>query len=301
MPDMPPSPPDRDLDDHAYAPPPSRRSVCLAGAVAEIIGTPTVATDSPDPSTQGRERFKTLETRPLFLADWIDALFIHLEVPARVLQPEIPFTLDARDGRAFISLVAFTMRGMRFAGLGRVGAWLTAPIATHPLLNVRTYVRHDGEPAIYFMREWIPNPISAWLGPRTFGLPYRRGRLCYHHDAENGVIEGLVEPYEVAGRLRYCGRVHRAPAAPAAAGSLAEFLLERYTAFTHERRRARLFRVWHEPWPIRGVDIDRLELDALSHLGDWCHRATLVDAHFSRGVHDVWMGRPRHATQTPST
>ena len=109
-------------------------------------------------------------------------------------------------------------------------------------------------------------------------------------------IEGLVEPRDVAGRLRYRGRVHRAPgttAIPAVAGSLSEFLLERYTAFTHERGRARLFRVWHEPWPVRSVNIDLVEDEALACAGGWYRRAKLVAADFSPGVQDVWMGRPR--------
>ena len=116
-------------------------------------------------------------TQALFVSDWVRALFVHYQVDPAVLQDQIPLPLDVRDGRAYVSLVAFTMRGLRFAAGGRLGAWLVAPVATHGLLNVRTYVTHRGMAAIYFMTEWIPNRLSVLVGPYTYGLPYRYGRL----------------------------------------------------------------------------------------------------------------------------
>ena len=48
------------------------------------------------------------------------ALFIHFEVDAERLQRDVPFPLDLRDGKAYVSLVAFTMRAMRFRFGGKV-------------------------------------------------------------------------------------------------------------------------------------------------------------------------------------
>src|SRR6266852_2534444 len=109
---------------------------------------------------------------PLLLSDWQRALFIHFEVEAGALQAEVPFRLDLREGKAYVSLVAFTMRRMRPRVGGPLAEWCFGPIATHELLNLRTYVRHRGEAGIYFIAEWIPNRLSVFLGPRTFGLPY---------------------------------------------------------------------------------------------------------------------------------
>jgi hypothetical protein len=61
-------------------------------------------------SDEGRQRLFSLPGEPLFLADWERALFIHYEVDAVALQRELPFTLDLWHGKAFVSLVAFTMR-----------------------------------------------------------------------------------------------------------------------------------------------------------------------------------------------
>ncbi len=59
------------------------------------------------------ERLRSVAGEPLFIADWERALMIHYEVDPCLLQHEVPFALDLKDGRAVISAVAFTMRGMR--------------------------------------------------------------------------------------------------------------------------------------------------------------------------------------------
>jgi hypothetical protein len=88
---------------------------------------------------------------------------MHFDIDRDMLQAQIPFELDLHEGRAIVSLVAFTMQGLRLPIGGRLGALLTAPGATHALLNVRTYVRCRGEAGIYFMRAWIPNRLSILM------------------------------------------------------------------------------------------------------------------------------------------
>src|SRR5262245_34540381 len=144
---------------------------------------------------------------PLFIADWERVLMIHFETDADVLQRDVAFPLDLRDGRAYVSLVAFTMRGMRLRFCGWLGAWLCKPIGTHEFLNVRTYVRHGEEPGIYFLAEWLPNLLCLWLGPITFGLPYRHGRIEYTHLHEKGQIHGIVQSARDEGCLCYSAAI----------------------------------------------------------------------------------------------
>ncbi|MDF1859388.1 MAG: DUF2071 domain-containing protein [Verrucomicrobiales bacterium] len=194
-------------------------------------------------SEEARRAMESRRIETLFLADWADAVFLHFEVDREALQEEVPFPLDRFEGKCFVSLVAFTMRGMRFAKGGKCTRWMTAPLATHRFLNLRTYVRTGGEEGIFFMKEWLDNPLSIPLGPKTFGLPYRRGELRYAHGPEG--VEGAVDCYE--GSLRYRGKPGKVEAA-APVGTLSAFLLERYTAFIAAGRKPKKFRVWHEPW-----------------------------------------------------
>src|SRR2546425_686219 len=116
---------------------------------------------SEDQNRAARQRLLSLPGEPLFIADWERVFMIHYEVSPCALQRMVPLELDLHEGRAFVSLVAFTMRGMRPFFGGRWTAWMLKPIATHPFLNLRTYVRHGDETGIYFMTEWLTNRLSV--------------------------------------------------------------------------------------------------------------------------------------------
>ena len=186
------------------------------------------------PSRLAFERLRSVPGEPLFIADWERALMIHYEVEPHVLQSQVPFKLDLMEGRAFISAVAFTMRGMRPRLGGKIAGWLLKPISTHEFLNVRTYVRHRNEPGIYFLAEWLSNRMSTLLGPGLFGLPYRYAELNYNHCCETGVLKGkvLVRDHSI-GFEYHASIASRTEAAfmQCEEGSLEEWLMERYTAF----------------------------------------------------------------------
>jgi len=243
------------------------------------------------PSMEGRARLLSGRGEPMFLADWDRTVMIHYAISPGVLQPLVPFQLDLRDGMAWLSIVAFTMRGMKPRIGGRLGAQLFRPIATHQFLNARAYVTHDGEPGIYFLSEWLNNLISVTLGRPIFGLPYNYGRLEYEHDHEAGMLKGTVRDGRGNGSLYYEARVDRIYA-PAEPGTLTEFLMERYTAFTFWRGWQRRFRVWHEPWQQCSLNMDVLEDSLLPLLGIPAGEAEFTGANYSPGASQVWMGRP---------
>jgi len=244
-------------------------------------------------SNQGRERLLSLPGEPLFLADWERALFIHYEVDAVLLQRELPFTLDLWHGKAFVSLVAFTMRDMHLRFGGRMAAWLIKPISTHKFLNVRTYVKHGDERGIYFIREWLSNWLSVQLGPLLYGLPYQYAKLDYRHTHEQDRLFGKVET-SGQGRLIYESSLSSgARYSPCQSDSLDEFLLERYTAYTSRGTTRRTFRVWHPPWPQMRVQVSAIDNSLLAKAWPWFQTAKFVGANYSPGLCDVWMGRSR--------
>jgi uncharacterized protein YqjF (DUF2071 family) len=247
--------------------------------------------------------------RPLFLADWERVVFVHFAVDPAALRPLVPFELDLHDGRAYVSLVAFTQRNLRPAlGAGtRLGAALARPLAAlgrplaeHEFFNVRTYVRRGGERGIYFLAEWIPNRLDAFVGPHTYGLPYRLGRLDYRHDRPAGIVRGRVRaagPNSV-NEAAYAGEFNSsARFGTVTPGSLDEFLLERYTAYTLRRGAARRFRIRHGPWPQADAFVELTATRLLEQTGPWLSHARPAGAHYSPGVRDVSIGAP-HKLQT---
>src|SRR3954467_7247242 len=169
-------------------------------------------------SDAARRRMVAVRGEPMFYARWDRAVFIHYAADPATLQRDVPFELDLRDGQAFVSIVAFTLSRMRPCVGGRLGEWLFKPIGTHEFLNVRTYVRHGGESGIYFLAEWLSNPLSVRLGPRSFGLPYRFGRLTYDHAQNSRALRGIVEGAQ--GGLAYEGKVYDSEFDPAESESL---------------------------------------------------------------------------------
>lgn len=227
----------------------------------------------------------TMRSKALFIADWIDAVFLHFRIDPSDLQPAVPLELDCFDGDAFVSLVAFTQRNLRPTVGGRIAAWLATPLASHEFLNVRTYVRCGDGRGIFFLAEWIPNRLACLIGPRTYGLPYRLGRLSYR-PGERCVSDGISN-------LRF--QISHSTDEPAFCrpGSLDHFLLERYTAFTHRRGVIRRFDVMHDPWPIRRASARLMETALLRRSGDWPSDARFALADTSSGVRDVSISAPR--------
>lgn len=164
---------------------------------------------------------------PLFLANWERALFIHYETDPDILQRQVPFDLDLWHGTALVSVVAFSMRQFRPAFVGGLLRPLFKP-ANHEFLNVRTYVRVRDKPGIFFLAEWVNSNLSLVLGPPLYGLPYRRGKISYSHQHELRQVSGTVNR-----SFSYEGALPPATVFQACVpGSIDEFLLERYSAFT---------------------------------------------------------------------
>lgn len=242
-------------------------------------------------SESARQRWQRHEGQPLLLSDWTEAVFLHYEIDARILQRVVPFPLDLWERKAWVSVVAFTMRRLRFARGGIASEWLCRPVATQHFLNLRTYVRPGGEPGICFLAEWLSSRLSVAIGPPLYGLPYRHGR----HDYQRAPEQGRVTTEQ--GRFAYKSVDAADPTAdlaPCEPGSFDEFLLERYSAFTCHRGRNRMFRIWHEPWPQRRIEIDRCDESLLAAAMPWWSETRFSGANFSPGAHGILMGRPRN-------
>src|SRR5262249_18594048 len=68
-----------------------------------------------------------------FVADWVDALFVHFCVDAAELRKLVPaeLELDLFEGDAYVSVVCFTQERLRPLIGGRLTEWLSRPLAHH--------------------------------------------------------------------------------------------------------------------------------------------------------------------------
>lgn len=254
-------------------------------AASPVFELPVVEDERAATSSNGR-----LAT--WFVADWREMIFVHYRVPAEILQPHVPHPLDLHDGDAWVSFVFFRLERMRPAGTGALGRLLTRPMSEHVFLNVRTCVRAEAGPGIHFLGEWIPNRLSAWIGPRTYGLPYRLGHFEYALRGNGGVGWIAVRDEGTGAELRLTFPARAEDLASSSAGSTDEFLLERYTAYTVREGVRRYFQVAHKPWRYHAVDWLRADTTLVERAFPWFTAAKFCSAHRTPGVSDVRMSRP---------
>ena len=177
---------------------------------------------------------------------WLDVLFAHYPLPLETVRARVPaaLDLDTFDGRAWVSIAAFRIDPFRTRGI----PWETQ----FPELNLRTYVKLDGKPGVYFFSLDAAHNSAAVAARTLF-------RLNYYHASirivENAMIEFTSRRLEPPRADFSCN--YRAAGAPLAIleGSLDYWLVERYCLYA-VRGRGRVFRVdiHHLPWVLQPAE-----------------------------------------------
>lgn len=182
--------------------------------------------------------------------DWRTLLFCSWRVPATAIADLIPSGLepDLYDGSAWVSMVPLEM-----AAVGFVSPRLVA-LPPFFQVNLRTYVRNGDERGVFFL-SLDCGDAAANLGAQLFfDLPYRRAHVTVEQSGEwfRCKSERTFAPHAKLGcRYRPTGALRLA-----GAGSLEEFLTERYFLFIESPLTGlRRGEVKHRPWTIQGAEL----------------------------------------------
>jgi len=194
-----------------------------------------------------------LPARPWVMAQiWHDLLFAHWPIPAAQMAALLPpgLELDRWEGEAWVGVVPFRMSGVRprlFPALPGLSAF--------PELNVRTYVRVEDKPGVYFFSLDAANPIAVAVARSLFHLPYFRARMSCQTEGEairyaSQRTHTGAPPAELRGSYAPTGPVYQVEA-----GSLEAWLIERYCLYSVDKR-GRIYRgeIHHAPWPIQQAE-----------------------------------------------
>ena len=185
--------------------------------------------------------------RPWILRQrWHRLLFAHWPCDPVAVARLLPagLILDTYDDAAWIGVIPFLITGLR-------ARWLPPVPFGHRFLelNVRTYVRRDDRPGVWF----FSLDAASWpavIGARVaYHLPYHRATM------RERVTEGVVSYSSMrrGGAALFAGTY--APeglAGESPAGSLAEWLTERYCLYAADSR-GWLFRtdIAHQRWALQ--------------------------------------------------
>lgn len=256
---------------------------------------------------------------------WENALFVHWPVLPERLTEMLPRGLepDIMDGSAWVGLVLLTERGVSSSHpLGRA---LVPPI-DHLGANIRTYVRRNGVPGIFFWSLECSSTLAS-IGARAAGIPYFPASMSRSVDfepfAKNKDVDvqkaepgftfefsstryGICSPPRVSARWRL----------QSGNGSEHDGLCDTENGFTRRARwfveRYSVYAAWpwgkgplllrgdvqHPQWPLQRAVIESLDASELLQAAGWTELASgenlAPHVCFSRGVGPVefWMLEP---------
>ena len=188
----------------------------------------------------------------LFRMRWLDLLFAHWPVDPDALGPLLPAGLevDLFDGEAWLGIVPFTMADVAPRGFPAIPR-----LSRFPELNVRTYVRRNGTPGVFFLSLDAASRPTVEGARRVFHLPYFQARMRSVRtpdgvDYRSSRTDRRGPPAAFRARYRPTG-----PAAAATPGSLDDWLTRRMRLFATDRRgRIVQTAVDHPDWLLRPAE-----------------------------------------------
>jgi uncharacterized protein len=221
--------------------------------------------------------------------NWHNLLFAHWPVLADKMRRLLPggLELDVYDGQAWISVVPFTMSGVRLRGTP-VLPWLSV----FPELNVRTYVTAGGMPGVWFFSLDAGNPVAVQIARAWFHLPYFHARMKSKTTSEGTIYSAQrLDPRGESERLEAIYSA-RGPGFETKRGTLEHFLTERYCLYA-QKANHKLLRgeIHHAPWILQEAHASFLSNTMMQNLGIETPGPPAV-LHFSK-LQEVLVWRPQ--------
>jgi uncharacterized protein len=192
---------------------------------------------------QRRRRVRVLKQR------WQNVLFLHWPVAPEHVRPLVTkeLELDLFAGAAWVGIVAFEVKDTR-------------PLLLPPIpglsdaieINLRTYVRHEGVPGVWFLSMEIDNGPMAFAARALLRLPYRRAEIELRsyadvHELRSTRVEGFAD-------LSASWRVGEPISSPSGE-NLDAFVLNRFYAYAAEGPILYRQHVVHPAWPLRKTEL----------------------------------------------
>jgi len=207
--------------------------------------------------------FPLPRSRWLWRQRWDSVLLLHFRVATAAIGPLVPpqLTLDEADGSAWVSVVPFRMCNVRPRYLPAIG-----PLSNFAELNVRTYVRAEGKPGVFFLKIQARGALIAWFARMLSPLDYRAAAVDWQ--AARSPQPAALGPGAVSFRspLVDVDFASGHMLAPERRTPLDTFLTERYCLYAATSAGVVRVDVHHLPWPLVEPRVRLLRNEALRSL-----------------------------------
>ena len=182
---------------------------------------------------------------------WQDLLFAHWVADEAELRALVPkqLELDLHQGQAWVGVVPFKMHDLGVRSLPGL------PTATDFLeLNVRTYVKCNGRPGVFFFTLEASSQIAVGAARSLFFLPYHHARMTMARLDTWVVYASERDGSNAAFRARYRPT---GPVFEPANGTLDHFLTERYALYTTAPGGVlSTAEIHHPPWQLQPAEAE---------------------------------------------
>jgi len=209
-----------------------------------------------------------------YYQEWNRALFLHWEVDPELLQPHLPAALpaDLYEGRAWVSVVAFTMQRIRPRLLPSLSC-----ISDFHEINVRTYVTYNNKPGVYFLNIEAGKTLSALVSRSLSGLPYEKSEIVRRTEDNRHTHRSVFRKkgFYMNADLQLLEKHENK-------STLDNWLTERYCLYQEQNGRLSSYDIHHIEWPLRTIRPNVIELDYRIGAMHFSYPANRV--HYSDGV-----------------
>ncbi len=199
------------------------------------------------------------QTKKIFLsAEWRNLLLFSYSVDPKILAPLLPSDceLDLRHGSAHVSLVAFQFLNTKVLGVPWPG------FTNFPEVNLRFYIRHQGERGVCFIREHVPSRLVSSVAKIIYNEPYCKAKMTH---AVTITPKNIQAKYTLSDRkqnLSLYASAENNSFMPAADSSEHHFKEHELGVGKDRRGRTLTYRVHHPHWNVFPVSSYKVDVDA---------------------------------------
>lgn len=182
---------------------------------------------------------------------WEHLVFAHWPVAPEIARQFVPeeLQIDTFEGDAWIGIISFLMNGFKLK-------YMPFPYPfSFPEINIRTYVKVNGSPAIFFVTLDAADPCVVHVAKRWYHLPYYHAKMSFNREGDNsGFLFQSRRKGSATSPETFQGEFHPVsyPFIPRE-GTIEHWLTERYVFFTKDSRSDTVYwgSVYHEPWTLQ--------------------------------------------------
>lgn len=183
-----------------------------------------------------------------YYQEWNDVLFLHFIVSFDELRSLVPenLILDDFNQQYFVSIVCFKMEKIRPINFPSFPL-----ISDFHEINIRTYIKNDDKPGVYFLSIEAAKTISAKIAKILSGLPYEKSNIKRTSNAYINLNKRTNNTLNISFKVEE----------KLAKDAMKDWLTERYCLYLEQNKNLFRYEIQHQEWELNNTEILEIKLN----------------------------------------